>query len=251
MTESKVPTETIDLPSKGKFYPSTNPLSSGQVELKYMTVFQEDILTNENNLRNGTAIEKCYKSLIVNKDINYDDLLIGDRDQLMLAGRILGYGAEYKFQYYAPGSDTPVWATANLQKLEPKEIDWSLSKQGSSEFDFTLPSGLPVTFKLLTIGDDKAITAEINSVIKYSKDLEKSSSTRLKHIIVAVNGNRDKKVINDVVDKMLIRDSRALRSFMDKVTPGVIFQTDAKLDNGEVLEGLSIPIGIEFFWPRS
>lgn len=251
MSESKTPSETIDLPSKGKFYRPDSPLATGQVELYYMTTKEEDILTNENNLKNGTAIEKTIKSMLVNKDIRYEDILIGDQDMLMLAARILGYGKDYRFQYYAPGEDKAVWATADLSTLKDKEIDFNLSKQGTAEFNFTLPSNIVITFKLLTIGDDKVISDTIKGLTKVSKDLEKSSSTRLKHIITAINGNRDRKVISEFVDKMIVFDARALRAQIAKVTPGVIFKTDARLDTGEILEDLSIPIGVEFFWPQS
>lgn len=251
MSESKTPSETIDLPSKGKFYRPDSPLATGQVELYMMTTKEEDILTNKNNLENGTAIEKTIKSMLVNKDIKYEDILVCDQDMLMLAARILGYGKDYRFQYYAPGEDKPVWATADLSTLKDKEIDFTLAKEGTKEFDYTLPSNIVITFKLLTIGDDKIISETIKGVSKVSKDLERSSSTRLKHIITAVNGNRDRKFINEFVDRMLVFDARPLRTYIQKVTPGVIFKTDAKLDTGEIVEDLSIPIGVEFFWPQS
>jgi hypothetical protein len=48
MSELKFPTEMVDLPSKGLFYPESHPLASGKVEMKYMTAKEEDILTNQN-----------------------------------------------------------------------------------------------------------------------------------------------------------------------------------------------------------
>ena len=98
MSESKFkfPTEVIDLPSKGVLYPKDNPLSSGKIEMKYMTAREEDILTNQNYIKNGTVIDELLKALIVSK-INYNDLITGDKNAIMLAARVLGYGKDYTF----------------------------------------------------------------------------------------------------------------------------------------------------------
>ena len=98
MLENKIPTEIIDLPSKGLLYSKDNPLSSGKIEMKYMTAKEEDILTNSALIQKGTVIDEVVKSLIVTK-INYDDLLIGDKDALMVAARVLGYGKDYAFNF--------------------------------------------------------------------------------------------------------------------------------------------------------
>ena len=93
-----IPTEIVDLPSKGLLYPKDNPLSSGKIEMKYMTAKEEDILTNQNFIKSGVVIDKLLQSLIISK-INYNDLLIGDKNAIMLASRILSYGANYEFDY--------------------------------------------------------------------------------------------------------------------------------------------------------
>ena len=94
----KFPTELVDLPSKGLLYPKDHPLSSGKVELKYMTAKEEDILTNQNYLKDGTVIDKLLQSLIVTK-FNYDDLLVGDKNAILITARVLGYGKDYTFNY--------------------------------------------------------------------------------------------------------------------------------------------------------
>ena len=94
-----LPTETIELPSKGLLYPEGHPLSNGTIEIKYMTAKEEDILTNQNYIQNGTVLDKLLKSLIIT-EFDYNDLVIGDKNAVMIAARILGYGAEYKFQYH-------------------------------------------------------------------------------------------------------------------------------------------------------
>jgi len=96
MAELKIPTETVSLPSKGLLYPESSPLSKGEIEMKYMTAKEEDILTNANYLRNGTVIDKLLKALIITP-INYDELVIGDKNAILIAARVLGYGKDYNF----------------------------------------------------------------------------------------------------------------------------------------------------------
>ena len=53
-----MPTETVELPSKGLIYTSGSGLESGTIEMKYLTAKEEDILTNINYIRNNTVFDK-------------------------------------------------------------------------------------------------------------------------------------------------------------------------------------------------
>ena len=142
------PTEEVTLPSKGLLYPEGSPLRKGVIEMKYMTAKEEDILTNQNYIANGTVIDKLIKSLIVSK-VDYNDLLIGDKNALLIAARILGYGKDYSFQY--KGETVKI----DLTKIEDKVLDESLFEEGKNEFPFTLPtSKKEITFKFLTHKDE-------------------------------------------------------------------------------------------------
>ena len=116
MEEFKFPTESVELPSQGLVYPSTNPLSSGKVEMKYMTAKEEDILTNQNYIKDGSVLDRLLKALIVSK-VNYDDLIVGDKNAIMVAARILGYGADYTFKY----NDEEI--TVDLQDLTSTNLN--------------------------------------------------------------------------------------------------------------------------------
>ena len=238
--EFNLPTETIDLPSKGLIYPENNPLSSGQIEIKYMTAKEEDILTNQNYITNGTVLDKLLQSLIVTK-INYDDLLIGDKNAILVAARILGYGADYKFTYN--GKEEVV----NLSELETKPLDESLYTKGVNEFSFTLPtSNNEITFKLLTHGDEVKIARELEGFKKISSDNTPELTTRLKYMITSVNGERDAKSIRDFIDRaFLARDARAFREYLNKIQPDV----DLTFFPSSGTRSASIPFGISFFWP--
>ena len=240
MSEFKLPTETVELPSKGLLYPEDSELAKGTVEIKYMTAKEEDILTNQSYIKNGTVLDKLMKSLIVSK-INYDDLLIGDKNAIMVAARILGYGAEYTFDYL---NETH---TVDLSQIENKPLKEELFANRVNEFTFTLPkSGNLITFKLLSHKDEQDVTRELEGLKKINRDASPELSTRLKHLITSVEGKRDKKDIREFVDNYLLaQDSRALREYIREIQPDVdlTFFPDGSNDR------LSIPIGVSFFWP--
>ena len=150
MAELKLPTEIVSLPSKGLLYPKESPLSAGELEMSYMSAKHEDILTNSNFIRSGTVIDKLLQALIITK-IDYDELLVGDKNAILIAARILGYGADYSFKY-TDERGNEINTTVNLSELKEKEIDESLYKAGINEFTFNLPkSANVITFKLFVI----------------------------------------------------------------------------------------------------
>ena len=232
------PTEVIELPSKGLLYPQDNPLSSGKIEMKYMTAKEEDILTNQAYIQKGVVLDKLLQALIVSK-INYNDLIVGDKNAIMVAARILGYGKDYSFEY--DGQEY----TVDLSQIDNKPFDYS--NKGVNEFSYTLPStGVNITYKILTHGDEQKIQTEIDGLKKISKNVSPELSTRLKYIITSVNGDRETKTIREFVDKhLLARDSRELRKHIKETQPDVdlTFFPDGTTDR------VDIPIGVKFFWP--
>ena len=152
--QNQFPSEIVTLPSKGILYPADSLLSKGTIEMKYMTAREEDILTNQNLINNGTVIDELLKSLIVS-DIDYNQLLTGDKNAILIAARVLGYGKDYSFEY---NEET---VNFDLTSIEDKELDESLVIDGKNEFNFKLPaSEVDVTFKFLTHGDESKIQQE-------------------------------------------------------------------------------------------
>ena len=246
-----VPTELIDLPSKGLVYAKENPLSSGQVEMKYMTAKEEDILTNVNLLRQGLAIEKMLKSLI-KSPINYDDLTLGDRNGLLIAARILAYGKDYSFMYKNPNTNEEEKVTIDLQNLKYKEVNWDLF-ENKNEFEFKLPkSGNTVTFKILTIAEDRKIDEEIKGIKKNLGQDAGALSTRLKHQILSVNGDYSVKTIRDFIDQgyLLALDSVELRRYIASINPDIEMKIEIVLSDGTVLD-MDLPMTADFFFPGS
>jgi len=238
----KFPTEIVDLPSMGKLYPKESQLSSGTIEMKYMTAKEEDILTNQNYIEKGIVIDKLLKALIVDKSISYNEILVGDKNALLIAARILGYGKDYEFNYN--GSTELI----DLSLLENKKLHPDVEKATTNAFNYTLPStGVVITFKVLNHGDEAAIDQEVRGLKKINKESSAELSTRLKHMITAINGDAEKKTVRSFVDnQFLARDSRAFRKYLRDFQPDV--DMTFYPENGPE-GGIDIPIGVNFLWP--
>ncbi len=243
----KFPTEIVELPSKGLIYPKDNPLSSGKIEMKYMTAKEEDILTNQNYISKGIVLDKLIESLIVSK-VDINDIVIGDKNALLIASRVLGYGKDYTFRAYNSDTRQIEDFTVDLTTLEDKLLDPNdLIEEGVNEFRYELPhSKTPITFKILTHGDEKKIDREIQGLQKINKESVPEISTRLKYTITSVDGDTEKKSIREFVDKyMLARDSRSLRTEIARISPDV----NLKYVGDGAEEGINIPVNLSFFWP--
>lgn len=243
-TNLKFPTETVTLPSKGLLYPKESPLSSGTVEMKYMTAKEEDILTNVNYLQQGTVIDKLLESLITTPGVVLNDLLVGDKNAILIAARILGYGKEYEVEY--AGKPYKI----DLSLLTEKEVDTTLFEKGQNRFSFTLPmSGTVLEFKLLNGHDEVAIEQELKGLKKIYKDNVPEGTTRLRHQILSVDGDETRKTINDFVNNYFwAQDARAFRKHIVEIQPDL--DLTFYPENGPE-GGVRIPIGVSFFWPDS
>ena len=242
-TKTQFPAEEVTLPSQGLLYSKDSPLSKGIIEMKYMTAREEDILTNVNLIENGTVIDKLLESLIVSP-INYNDLLTGDKDAILIAARILGYGADYIFTHM--GEEINI----DLTTIKDKQLDESLVIDGKNEFQFTLPtSKKEVTFKFLTHGDEQKIEKELKGLKKINKNKSNDLTTRMKYVITSIEGDYERKTIREFVDnEFLARDARELRNHISKIQPSVDLSYDYEDQRGNVTT-IDIPVGIQFFWP--
>jgi len=261
VVETNFPTEIIDLPSKGIPYPEDNPLSSGKVEMKYMTAKEEDILTTQSYITQGVVLDKLFKSLIVSngqgQPVKYNDLLVGDKNAIMIAARVLGYGKDYEInipEQYNAG--VPQTETVDLTKLEDKDLHEQILKYPNSrEFEWELPvSKKKITFNLMTHGMEKKVDYALKDIKKQQKrtkdETDRTLSTRLKHIIKAVDEETDSKAIASFVDDhMLALDSRAFRKYLTELTPDVNLKYNfISNETGDERE-VEIPIEVSFFWP--
>jgi len=262
VSDYKFPTEIIELPSKGLVYSKDNPLSSGKVELKYMTAKEEDILTTQSYIKDGSVLDRLFQSLIVSNGdglpIKYVDLVVGDKNAIMIASRILGYGKEYNVEITDPFSGEKQKETIDLTQFENKEYDGSNQIElHRNEFEFELPqSKRTITFQLLTESKERKVKHELEAAKKQSKKMgdvtSKELTTRLKNMIASVEGESDRNVINRFVDNELFaQDSKALRSYIKEVGPDIDLTWEFISDVTGDRKEMSMPMDTNFFWPES
>ena len=250
--EYQFPTEEIDLPSKGQFYPKDNPLSSGKIDIKYMTAREEDILTSQNLIRKGLVIDRLLESVIVTPGVKMNEMIIGDKNAVMLAARVLGYGPNYKIKVNCPSCTEENSIDLDLGQIEPK--DFKLDGKKEEDMSFELPaSKRKVTFKLLTHADEVAIAKELDALKKMQKGretVEPEITTRLRYVITSVDNETDTQAIKGFVDnQFLSRDSRAFRDHLVDMVPDIDLNFNFTCEACDHFERTGIPLTAEFFWP--
>tara|TARA_Y100000401_G_scaffold93968_1_gene80347 strand:+ start:452 stop:1204 length:753 start_codon:yes stop_codon:yes gene_type:complete len=245
--EHKYASEVIDLPSDGKLYPENSPLREGKLELKYMTAKEEDILTSQNLIKKGMVIEKLLDSLILTKGVTSNDLVLGDKNAVMVAARILAYGPDYECEVTNPSTGEVSKQVFNLADCPFKKPSDDVKE---NNFEFELPiSKKKVTFKVLTGKDEKNIEKELQQIAKLGSDVQPELTTRLRYTLTSVEGDTDIGKINTFVQSMLSRDSLALRAEISKVSPDIELEQEIEL-GGESVK-VAIPMTVGFFWPES
>jgi hypothetical protein len=247
------PTEVLSLPSKGLLYPEDSPLRSGTIDVKYMTAKEEDILTSTNLIQQGKVIERLLESVIANPQVKINDMLIGDKNALMVGTRILGYGKDYNCVISDPDTNEKVDVVVDLTELEHKKIDEKLYENGNS-FTFELPNSKRVVeFKLLTQSDETKIDEILKDYEKLTKltGIDKTLTTRLKYQIESIDGDKDQKKIDSFVDnEFLAMDAKAFRVYRESIEPDIILKFDYVSQTGGNHK-VDIPLGVEFFWPAA
>ena len=217
-----------------------------------MTAREEDILASPNLIKQGVVLDKLLQSLIVTK-INYNDLLTVDKNAIFIAARILAYGADYEVEITCPNCGEKSKHVLDLQQFQTREIDWTKFTQGSPTHNFTLPaSKRELTLKFLTHGDEKRIEEDVKNYKKFSRitGVDPELTTRLKNVIVGVDGVTDKSAISNFVDNMLSRDSLALRNHLKEITPDIDTTFEFVCPSCDyVNEKMAMPITVQFFWP--
>jgi hypothetical protein len=243
------PTEVISLPSKGLVYPESSPLASGEITIKLLTAKEEDILTSTNLIRKGIVLDKLLESIIVEQGVKIDDLFIGDKNAILISSRILAYGSDYNITITDPTENEQVDVKVDMSKLNMKEVDETLFNR-NNEYQFTLPkANVIVKFKLLTHADEIAINKDIEASEKNLKQPNEVTA-RFRRIILEVDGNRDTGFIsNFVMNRLESKDARALRNYINKITPDVDFTFEYTSPFTGDKEALKVPVGVDFFYP--
>jgi len=251
------PTEFVELPSRGRFYPESHPLHNSEtIEIKYMTAKDEDILTSPALLRKGLAIDRMIQNIIVDKRIKSDSLLVGDKSAIVVAARASGYGSDYVTNVTCPRCGTTSdfafdLGDAKIQHggadlLREEGHDVKETPQGT--FMLTLPRmKVEIEVKLLTGKEEKFISKLLSS----KKQEEQLLTSQLKTFIVSANGHTDRRAIDHLVHNMPAQDSRFLRGVYQKLAPNVDLTQDYSCGHCGYEQEMEVPFGADFFWPKS
>ena len=245
------PKDMVTLPSLGKVYPIDSAVHGvEQVEVRHLTAADEDILTSRSLLRTGKAIDTLLANCLVDKAINPEELLSGDKNAILTYLRVSGYGPEYNVEIGCPGCGEDVKHVFDMSTLEMNPLALDPITEGDNRFDFPLPSGDLVEFKFLNSAEEKQISDAQEKIKKATNSpIDKNITTRLKHQIISVNGEADLGFISKYVDAMPVRDSRAFRKYLELHDPDVIMKQDFECPHCGTSQEVDIPITVSFFWP--
>jgi len=247
----EIAAESVPLPSKGLIYHQDNPLFGKEsLEIKPMTAREEDILTSRAYIKDGTVITKLIQSCLIDKSINPDDLISGDRNALMVALRITGYGAEYDVEVTCPNCKASNKATFDLSELALKRLEIEPTELGENSFNVVLPvTKKEVCVRFLNGHDEKDMLIQSERKRKQGFVVENTVTDRLVRSIISVEGIKDKNKINFFVKNLPVRDSLTLRRFLDKNEPGINMTSHLKCSSCHEESEVNIPLGPSFFWP--
>ena len=248
-----VPTEIVELPSGGKYYPEDHPLRNvGTIEIKHMTAKEEDILTSRSLLKKGLAIDRLLQSILVTSGVNPDDLLIGDKNAILIATRVVGYGAAYETNIMCPACTTTSKNSFDLNKLEVLDVD--LEKEGvkkkGNNFLITLPkTKVEVEVRLLYGRDEKFLAEAMN--MKRKNNLPDSNLTdQIRMFTVSVNGHTDRQSITNFINNVPASDSRHLRTTYNSIVPNIDMTQNFICSACDYDAAMEVPLSADFFWPK-
>lgn len=243
------PTEFVELPSKGRFYPEDHPLKGKEeIEIKFMTSHEEDLLTSKSLLKKGIAIDRVLQSLLVGK-FDLDSLFICDKNALIIAARISGYGSDYTVKVLCPNCEETIENTFNLDELKIFEGDMKILDV-NGQLTIKLPkTQVEVGCRLLTGRDEKFLNQLMESK-KRHKLPESFITDQLKMFVVSINGVVEQEEIYDFLEKMPSVDSRYLRKVYQNSIPSVDLTQKIMCSQCDTESEVMMPLGITFFWPK-
>lgn len=251
-----VPTEFVELPSQGIFYPAGHPLAGQKtVEIRYMTAKEEDILTSRSLLKEGVALDRMLQNILVDNAIDISSLLVGDKNALLVAARRTGYGPEYETRVVCPACDTSQEYSFDISEppcnnFAKEAEEWGVNLTPEGLVSVKLPmTGVEVVCRLLTSADETRLLKELE---RKNKKKQSSSSTTdaFRSYIVSVNGDDSIFTIESFVQSMPARDARFLRNVYSAIIPNIVLDQNFECSDCGYDADLEVPLGLDFFWPK-
>jgi len=245
------PTEFVELPSKGRYYPEGHPLyDQAVIEIKHMTAKEEDILTSEALLKNEMAIDRLLESVIIDPTVKVGDLLLGDKNAILIAARITGFGPFYDVEATCPSCTKRSSYTFDLNELGHVEVtlDDNVADEGNGVFSFELPtSQVRIYVRLLTSRDEKKILKLLTN--RKGNTIANPVTGLLKSIIVGANEHTDTATLHKFIDLMPLPDVKHLRTVYETIKPDVDLRFDFTCPVCNEEGKVGMPMTAAFFWP--
>ena len=247
----EIPVESVPLPSRGVIYSEEGSLfGKDTIDIKPMTAKEEDILTSRAYIKSGTVLTKLLSSCILDKSINPDTLISGDRNALLVSLRITGYGSDYDVEVECPECSAKSKQSFDLSSLEIKRLEVEPVSVGQNLFEVKLPvTKKNVMVKFLTGVDEREMMITSERRKKSGLKVESMITDRLSRSIVSVDGITDRNKLSFFVKNLPARDSLALRRFLDKHEPGIIMKSWMNCPHCHEQSEVGLPMGAAFFWP--
>jgi rubrerythrin len=251
-----VPTEFVELPSEGLFYPPGHPLHEQKtVEIRFMTAKEEDILTSRSLLKAGVALDRMLQNILIDKRINVNSLLVGDKNALLVAARRTGYGPEYVTKVNCPSCGTSTEHSFDISEppvnsFKQNAQDLGVLYSNNGTVTITLPmSGVTVECRLLTGDDENRLIKETER--KSKRKLQSSTTTdAFRAFIVSVNGDSNTFSVESFIQSMPARDARHLRTIYNEVLPNIDLKQEFVCTECGHEADMEVPLGVDFFWPK-
>ena len=249
------PTEFVELPSRGKFYPSEHPLHNVEtLEVRHMTAKDEDILTSRSLLKKGVAIDRFLQNIIVDRRVKVGELLIGDKNAIIIASRISGYGARYDANVLCPSCASSVAFDFDLNQCEITDVDsyeqFDVELTNDNTFIIHLErSHLDVEVRLMT-SKDEVFLLQLAERRRKKKLPESNLTDQFRKIIISVNGNTDQNYVESFIQNMPAIDSRSLRTTYQNIIPNIDMSHGFTCSECSFEGEVSVPFGANFFWPK-
>jgi len=246
-----IPSESIPLPSNGVIYPTASSLhGKSSIEIRAMTAREEDILTSRALIKKGTVITHLIESCLTDKSVKAQSLLVGDRNAIMVALRVTGYGTEYQSEVECPSCGSKSKYEFDLSELPIQRLELQPIMVGENAFSFTLPyTKKEVVFRFLTGADEEEIAKLQEKYRKMGRMTDNLVTMKLERSILKIGNVDDRNKISHFIRNMPARDSRALRKYIDTNEPGILMKSWFDCSNcGEGTE-INMPLGPSFFWP--
>lgn len=244
------PTEFVQLPTEGKFYPEGHPLHLvPEVEINYMTAKEEDILTSRALISRGVVIDRLIQSVLVDKTIDVTTLYPGDKTALMIATRATGYGPEYTGQVTCPACSHKHEHVIDLTNLPIKKVPENINLTSAGTFAVKLPvTGFTAELRILSSKEQKFLEDSGKTSVKHNLP-EANRTNLLKMIVVSINSISDRQELENFIDQMPAQDSRTIKKIYDSVNPSLDMEQEVQCPNCQHVVVREVPLGINFLWP--